>query len=155
MSPDALARELLRLGAEAPAACVEAVRETGLELQGRLVQEEIAGTTPHQPVDQSQYKGSWRGTPTEAGFLVYNLAKHAVWVERGRRPGGKPGGIYRHILPWAKRHGLDAGAAWAIAVKISRRGYKPRWVLKRANERARPILRARVARALSRHLSKA
>lgn len=149
-----LSDELLAMARAAPEVTLEAVRDLGLELQSRLVQEEIDATHPHKPVDQSQYRGSWRGTKTKDGYLVYNLAKHALWIERGRRPGGKPGAIFRFLLPWAKRKRLAPGIAWAVAVKIAMRGYKPRWVLKRATKRAVDLLPHRLRAALDPVLKK-
>jgi hypothetical protein len=154
LTPGQLYAELSRLSREVPHTVELVLHDVGLELQGRLVQEEIAATTPYQPVDQSQYKGSWRGTPLRDGYLVYNLAKHALWVERGQRPGAPVGVLYRVLQPWAKRHGMPKSAAWAIANKIHQQGTEPTWVLKRATERALPILKRRMRAALKKHLAK-
>jgi hypothetical protein len=149
-----LAVELARLGRDVPAAVELVLHDVGLELQGRLVQEEIAATKPYQPVDQGQYKGSWRGTPMPGGYLVYNIAKHAVWVERGQAPGAPVGVLYAVLIPWAARHGMPKSAAWAIANKIHQQGTEPKWVLKRATERALPILKRRLRARLKAHLSR-
>lgn len=147
-----MARVLIAISESVPRAVLSGVRETGMRLQGDLVQREIANTTPHQPVDVAQYKGSWRGESLPDGYLVYNISKQALWIERGREPGGKPGAIYRALKPWARRKNIPKGAVWPIAVKIAAAGYRPRWVLKRASERARPIMRAAILRALGQKL---
>lgn len=154
VSAGALADILSRLGDEVPREVMAAIVDTGVDLQSRLVQDAIAATKPHQPVDQGQYKGSWRGAVLSNGYLVYNLSKHAQWIERGQRPGAPLGVLYAVLLPWAARHGLPKRAAWAIANKIHLQGTEPRWVLKRANVRAQALLRVRVRRALGPYLAK-
>ncbi len=151
LTPGQLYAELSKLGRDVPEKAMAVLHDVGLELQGRLVQEEIAATRPHQPVDQGQYKASWRGTRMPLGYLVYNLSKHAVWVEKGQRPGAPVGVLYAVLIPWAKRHGMQKSAAWAIANKIHLQGTEPRWVLKRATERALPILKRRMRKAMKGH----
>lgn len=137
---------------DVPRAVRKAIEDTGLQLQGKLVQQEIDRTVPHPPVDMAGYRGGFRGRPTAAGYLVYNITRQALWIERGRGPGGNPGSIYRVIKAWARRKGIP-NAAWPIAVKIAHEGYRPRWVMRRASQRVRPVLRAAIRRALGRHLS--
>jgi hypothetical protein len=154
VTPAEMANILRGFGNKVPEDCRRAIDETTIELAGAFVQEAIAETTPHQPVDQAQYKAGWRygfidDGDSHTGY-VYNITKQSFWIERGRKPGGSVGGVMKAIEPWAKRHGMTRSQTFLIARKIAAQGYKPRWVLKRANKRARLVLRARIVQALAR-----
>lgn len=138
-TPAGLAAALRKLSTEAPQAVEDEMVNAGMMLQGPLVQKAIAETSPHQPVDQGQYKAAWAFEPIEGGALVGNASKQALWIERGRAPGPVPFGP---ILAWVKRKafvrtkGADAKeveraevtAALAIQRKIEQQGVEPRWV---------------------------
>lgn len=98
-----LGDELRRLEREAPKAVERGMREGSLMLRGALVQIEIAKADP-QPVDQGQYKGAWEGRDVPGGAIVFNLTRHAAFVERGRRPGRMP--PMSPIREWVRRKGL-------------------------------------------------
>lgn len=158
-TPAELGKALRRLQAQMPEAAKDAMVEAGLQLQGSLIQREIASSSP-PPVDQGQYKAAWSKVETQNGILVGNETKQALWIERGRGPGPVP---FKAILAWVKRKGFvrasvkaqkrgqgrdsqgrfkgasqsdieqaETSAALAIARKIERQGIEPRWPLRRA-----------------------
>tara|TARA_Y100000310_G_scaffold230865_1_gene233407 strand:- start:4342 stop:4851 length:510 start_codon:yes stop_codon:yes gene_type:complete len=51
--------------------------------------------------------------------------RYGAYVEFGRRPGSSPPPA-RALLPWMKRHGIPATAAFVIARAIAKRGIKPK-----------------------------
>lgn len=61
------------------------------------------------------------------GFILYNRAKHARFVEAGRRPGGRMPPVDA-IRQWARSKG-KAKLAFAIARSIAKKGIKARPVL--------------------------
>ncbi len=129
-------------GREVPAACVEALREAGDMLAGPVIQHEIAAA---KAVDLGQYAASWSSKPVPGGCDVSSSAPQAVWIERGRGPGPVP---LAPIKAWAARHGMDESAAYPIAKKIAESGTAPRWVLRKATERIRPLIGRLVQRQL-------
>lgn len=124
VSPGGLADALRRLSEAVPEAVERAMVDGGMMLQGRLIQKEIAASTPHQPVDQGQYKASFQLTETEGGCVVGSTAKHSVWIERGRKPGPVP---LAPIVEWVKRKGLAKRAIKAarMAARAARKGVSP------------------------------
>ena len=95
------AHELRRMAAALPEAIERGMRDAGLQLQGRLVQREIAATTPYKPVDQGQYKAGWTSFEVPGGLAVGNKSKQALWIERGRQPGPVP---LAPLYEWVRRH---------------------------------------------------
>jgi hypothetical protein len=150
----AMADILRGFAVDVPAECLKAVHETLDELAGPIVKGVIDRTRPHKPVDEKNYRDGWRVKKTAAGGQVYNITKQAVWIERGRRPGGKVGGTWRGLIPWAARKGMSSGIAFVIAKKIAAEGYKPRWVMKRSMRAARNRLRARIKEKLGKRFKK-
>lgn len=98
-----LGNALRELQASVPKAVERGLRDGALMLRGPLVQIEIAKANP-QPFDQGQYKASWGSRDVDGGAIVFNLAKHAAFVERGRRPGRMP--PMSPIREWVRRKGL-------------------------------------------------
>ncbi len=93
-----------------------------------------------------QNPSRWVIQNTKNGAILSPTAKHALFVERGRRPGKKP--PFGRILAWAfqKKIGLRRGASPTTAVSgtartrrivkaiqwsIAKHGTKGRWPLKR------------------------
>lgn len=75
------------------------------------------------------FQEGWR--MKELGRLrvqVYNAAAHAIFVEKGRRPGAKPP-PYEPIRRWLIVKGGDPAAAPMVAKAIGRRGIRPRKVM--------------------------
>lgn len=64
-------------------------------------------------------KDGMRAIPTADGAMMLVEASYARWVHDGRQPGGFPN--VDNLADWAKDHGM-AGAEWAIAYKIAKRG---------------------------------
>ncbi|WP_457556329.1 hypothetical protein [Candidatus Pyrohabitans sp.] len=83
----------------------------------------------------------------ERGFLkkevVYDAA-YAAFIEYGTEPHMPP---VEPLKRWAKRHGMDEKAGWAIAMKIKKEGTEPKPFLRPAFDegaaRAKEIIRRR------------
>lgn len=78
--------------------------------------------------DLGTYGAGWRYKAAFDRLYLSNAAAHAIYVERGRRPGSSMPPL-APIRAWALRHGMQASAAWPIAKKIAERGIAPRPVL--------------------------
>lgn len=91
-----------------------------------------------------------RNAPRDLGILAASIkvqgretpeiratAPHAGIVELGSRPHIPPIGP---LLDWAKRHGLDASAAYALQQKIAREGTRPRHFMRSKLPELRSIL---------------
>lgn len=93
-----------------------------------------------------QDPGNWLVQETKVGAILSPTSFHALFVERGRRPGAKP--PYEVIMKWAfqKKIGLRKGRnlntsqtgtkrtariVKAIQWKIAKKGTKGRWPLRR------------------------
>lgn len=89
-------------------------------------------------------------------ITVYNTAKHAVFVERGRRAGARMP-PKRAILEWVLRHGMPASAWYPVARKIAERGIRPRKVVESQtfHRLAKQIMRDRVAEAMDEAMKRA
>lgn len=110
-----------------------------------------------------QNPGNWLVQKTPMGAILSPTSKHALFVERGRKPGKKP--PYGRIFEWMIqkkvgkiRRGRTATSAVsgtartqriikAIQWKIAKKGTKGRWPLKRTMPR--------IAKHAQRELSKA
>jgi hypothetical protein len=75
--------------------------------------------------DLGTYQTGWRYQAAFTRLYLRNVAPHAIFVEKGRRPGATPPPI-GPIRAWAVRHGMPPGSAYAIAKAIGRRGIKAR-----------------------------
>lgn len=111
-------RDNLR-GTEAEAKIGEAIRQGFAVLGDDIISSEQqklprsnGGKFP-RGVDRGTYKRSFRKRMRGRGFrtsmLVFNIAKHAEFLEEGRKPGSKapPSDA---LLPWVRRKGLGANA---------------------------------------------
>lgn len=144
MSPGAFASLLRRAAREHPKKTESALREAGDLLAGPIIQEQIDSTDP-VPVMDGQYRGSWRSEPIPGGARVFSIAKHAIFVERGRGPGPVPS---EPIVHWMRKKGIPDDALFPILRSLRSKGFAGRFVLRRGFERLRPIL----PKLLSAHL---
>lgn len=71
-------------------------------------------------------------------------ARYAVVVHEGRAAGSRPPPI-KPIADWAERHGIDPGAAFAIAEAIGEHGIDPVKFLERAFDERRDLSMAMLA----------
>jgi hypothetical protein len=119
-----------------------AVRK-GMARAGKEAVRELQRRTAEIPIwDLGRMHAGWKAQQKNWNtVLVYNRARHTVFVERGRRPGARPPPVDA-ILPWVRRHiqldgqtrsrrGSDPyrAVAFLIARAIGRRGIAPRPVL--------------------------
>lgn len=115
------------------------------------VQRAINATRP-PPVATGNYRNSWKVITSEDGAQLVNTAKHAKFVEFGRRPGKRP--PLKPIEQWVRVKRLSSNPreirsiAFAIARKIGREGTKPRLVL----ERVKPVMQKFFLRELKRSM---
>ncbi|MCK4300492.1 MAG: hypothetical protein KAX80_13200 [Planctomycetes bacterium] len=143
---------------------LDVVHEQALKGLSR-VQEAIRATDP-QPVDIGIYKASWSADMDESGATVGSDAPHSSVIEHGARPFFPP---LRPLREWAyRKFRVKARAQWRavnkkrktgrtaeeyrraeanriaylVARAISRRGFPPRHVLKRATVLMRKDLSA-------------
>lgn len=117
------------------------------------IHEEIASTTPHKPVDTGDMAAHYRAKRTAKGSIVGNTRPQALWIEVGRRPGPVSAEGRKNLTEWVRRKrlyldALPKGAgkrpgrdvvqaacesvAFAIAKRLSEKGYAPRFPVKRA-----------------------
>lgn len=83
---------------------------------------------------------------------VYSTLGYAAVMELGRRPGARMPPL-RALLPWMRRHGIPASAAFVLARAIAARGIRGRFFMRAARqavERALPGLIARATRDVER-----
>lgn len=127
--------------------------------------------TDPRPKASGTYERSWLVLKVDDGAVLANSAKHAPFVERGRKPGRAP--PLKPILEWIlqkriiKRKSLDPikGAAahvsaWRkrqhrmmairIQMKIKHKGTPGRWILRRTMPRIAKRARLEVRRAFAR-----
>lgn len=113
-------------------------------------------TTP-RPKASGTYERSWLPTKLSDGAVLSNTARHAIFVERGRRPGRQP--PLEPIMEWlfqkrivrrftGKSERRGAARKWrarfiarSIARKIGRKGTRGRFILRKTM----PIIAKRVA----------
>lgn len=82
--------------------------------------------------DRGSFQVGWRYQAAFTRLEFFNKERHALFVERGRQPGGKMPPL-APIRAWVARRGLPARMAWPIARKIAAKGIRARPVLERAD----------------------
>jgi hypothetical protein len=123
ISVEGLAGKIRQMAAKSPKVAELAMREAALELSGPYVQAAIDASEPYVPVDLGQYRGSWRVRKIAGGARVYSIAKHAVWIERGRLPGPVSVEGRAAIRRWTRRKLLRTAMAKRLASrKVDRIG---------------------------------
>ena len=70
------------------------------------------------------YNESWYAKVSGRSLKVGNAAKHAIWVELGRRPGKMPPSSA--LEDWVLSKGMAVTAAFPVARLIGQRGIAPR-----------------------------
>jgi len=111
-------------------------------------------TTP-RPRAWGNYERGWAVQSRADGAEIVNRTKHAIFVERGRRPGKAP--PHAPIVRWVIQKGLSRQyprarkIAWAITKKIARKGVKARPIL----AKTMPRIDARLAQEIKRVIAKA
>lgn len=133
-TPKELGPALRKLGRRMDAAVVLALRKTARWGASQAVR--VSATTVPRPRATGTFERSFVVTRLRDGAVLSNSARHAVFVEVGRRPGRMP--PIAAILEWmiAKRLARAKGAssqalAFMIARKIGRRGTKGRYVMRK------------------------
>ncbi len=158
LRPHELQLAVTNLAGQVRAATVRALRKTA-RYGHTMVQATIAQTTP-KPLASNTYRQAWMVVLTGGGARLTNSAKHAVFVEVGRRPGPAPLGPF---LEWARLkrpRSLKAGK-YAVAIrrfarrvwqKVMRYGTKGRYPLLRTMPKiqayAKRTIAAEVQRAI-------
>ncbi len=156
-----LGRYERRLGAALPAAIKAAM------WRGARAAVMAIASVPNQPRDLGGYAAGWAAMSTPTGVVIRNRAPHAIFVERGRRPGARQppaaalaGWVIRHwgVSPVLRgkggkfRSNRDAvmEAAWMLSRAIARRGIAARPLLLAPNMRdfTRVVVDREVKRAL-------
>lgn len=149
--------DMLRRGYRA--AIIKGIQNAVFLHAPRIIQEEIANTHPHQPVDRGTYKGAWQAEAIDNGAALYNPLPYAAVIEHGRRPGRRqpPPQV---LIDWIVRKGLQhdsgrplkdyeiKGLAYVIGRKISEKGIPPKKVLERTMERLDPIIFQEIRKAV-------
>jgi phage gpG-like protein len=97
----------------------------GMRQSALAVQRESAMVAP---VDTGRLRASIT-TEIDKGVIpqwanIGPAVKYGKFVEFGRRPGRMPPPA--SLIPWMKRHGIPASAAFALARAIAKRGIKPK-----------------------------
>jgi hypothetical protein len=112
------------------------------------VVEEIDAAEPHPAVDRGELRGSVQVERVDDGAIVEVRAPHAAIIEYGTRPFFPP---IAPLAAWARRKGFTdpEGAAFAIALAISRRGIAPRGYFAKAVARGKRWVRIEVDRELA------
>ena len=134
-SPKELGPALRRLGRNMNTAAVSALRKTAR--WGAAEALRVSATSDPRPRARGTFERSFVVTKLPDGAALSNSAAHAVFVERGRRPGRMP--PVQAIVDWMIAKKLARGrspdqlraVALRIARKIGRRGTKGRFVMRR------------------------
>jgi hypothetical protein len=146
-----------------PQVVVKAIQNAVFLHAPRIIQEEIAMTEPHEPVDRGTYKAAWTAEPVENGARIYNPLPYAAVIEHGRRPGKRqpPPGV---LVDWIRRKdfrhesGRDLtaaevrGLAYVIGKKIAEKGVPGKKILERSMERLEPLILDEIRKAVEAQL---
>lgn len=147
-SPRHLGAAVNKLGKDVERQIIRGLRKTA-----RLGVREVirtALTSQPRPHAHGTYLRSWRSIHIDGGAVVTNTADHALFVEIGRKPGRQP--PTKAIIDWIVAKRLDKklgrklgrrrrtnaspsrqrALAFVIARKIGRKGFKGRYILRRA-----------------------
>ena len=132
-TPKQLGPALRRLGKGMDSAAVLAMRKTAQ--YGRTQALRTSAKTRPRPRATGTYERSFTVTNVDDGAILSNSARHAIFVEVGRRAGRQP--PVKAIQDWvlvkriARNPAKVRRIAVAIARAIGRRGVRGRYVLKR------------------------
>lgn len=127
------------------AAGIKPAIEAGLAETGKIAAPTLRKATQDEKIrDLGDYQRGWRWDPLRhfggrvgkdtQGIRVYNLRRHAIFVEMGRRPGARQppadaleGWVWRHFNPESPAHAR--AMAFLLARSIARKGIRARPVL--------------------------
>lgn len=127
-----------RLAPALAAAVTRAAAEIQTDARSLALREKI--------YDRGRFYSGLRVVPKgQYALTIYNTAKHAVYVEAGRRPGARMP-PKAPILAWVLRRGMPASAWWPVARKIAIKGIAPRKVV------TQPTFQRRARATLNRHV---
>ena len=149
--PNQLGQYELRLKMSLPRMPKKVIEESSVDAI-RLLQDRIRSGRPYPPIDRGRYLRGWRiHRLGRFQWSLINVAKHAIYVEGGRRRGARRPPISA-IQPWVQRKfGLNKkaakGVAFAIANKIHRRGIRAKPFGRRAIPEIKRIFRRHLERA--------
>ncbi len=156
-TPKELGPALRKLGKRMDAGMVIALRKTARWGASQAVR--VSATTQPRPRATGTFERSFVVTKLRDGAVLSNSARHAIFVEIGRRPGRMP--PVSKILEWmvAKRLGRADGRslarAYMIARKIGRRGTKGRHIMRQVLALLRVRLRVEIDAEMKRVFSTA
>ena len=173
-SPRELGPALRKLGRSMDRAAVEALRKTARWGVAEALR--VSATSTPRPRARGTFERSFVVTKLHDGAALSNSARHAIFVELGRRPGKQP--PVQAIIEWmiAKRidkalgrklgrdksgrfqgvGGVELEAvARRIARKIGRKGTKGRHVMRRTMPGLRRRLRIELHLAISKAFERA
>jgi len=131
-SPKQLGPALRKLSREMDKATVTALRRTA-RYGVTMVRKTTAQTRP-RPRASGTYARGWMVVKLPDGAAVTNSAKHAIFVEVGRKPGKRP--PLAPLIRWVELKKIARGSkakrvALAVQRKIGRVGFKGRFILRR------------------------
>lgn len=106
-------------------------------------------------IDDGPYRQGFRIVVAGEKLSVVNDLPYARLIEFGRRPGPVSAEGIRRLTIWVERKGMASGkearsVAFAVATKIKREGFKPRYVVTKALKSAKGSMRAEIEAALAR-----
>ena len=154
-SPRELGAALHKLSRDMDRAGVEAMRRTAR--YGHSQVQRVAAQTRPRPRASGTYARAWTVVKVDDGALLANTAKHAVFVEVGRKPGKRP--PLAAILRWVELKKIAKGSkakrvALAVQRKIGKHGTKGRYILKRTIPIMQKRLRIEIDLAMQRAFAK-
>jgi len=139
---DARARRLLRRMEPELVATLERSLARGAQLTAREMKREApkAETLLANSIKADQQ--------TRLSWFVGPHVAHGLYVERGRRPGGRMPPIQK-IIDWARvvlrpSAGEERNVAWRVARKIARQGIPPNRFARRTFETMDPLVKQQV-----------
>lgn len=137
-------------------AALRALRKTAR--YGATMAVKVSASSRLRPRASGTYERSFTVVKLLDGALMTNTAKHAIFVEIGRRPGKRP--PLKAIEDWVKLKRIARGSrakriALAVQRKIGKRGTKGRYVIKRTLPLMAKRLPAEMAREMQRAVDRA